>query len=192
MFVKLKNNFTKPLFTTMNELESFAGIDGKGVQHKRAWTPDLDVFLGVLPKQYQKDFEFTLMTINHYILPHIDNDLITAINFYIQTDDGSAKTVFYEPKQNTKPWENKPALEVNSDNFNNGIVKYVGDLYNQEDVREIASFTAQDTEAWLLDVTKIHNVITNDNFKLRKALTLRTKKYTYSEVYDMLIETGNL
>jgi hypothetical protein len=68
----------------------------------------------------------------------------------------------------------------------------VGDLYRQEDVTEICSFTAYDNETYLIDVTKIHNVIVNDDFKLRKALTLRTKKYSYIEVYNMLKETGNV
>ena len=192
MFVKLKNKFDKPLFTTVEGLESFAGLEGKGVQHKRIWTPDIENIYGVIPKRYWDDFELTLMTINNYILPHIDNDLISAINFYINTDNGSGKTIYYTQKENTQPINNRPALQVNADNFNNGEVKYVGNLYRQEDVQEIASFVAQDNEAWLIDVTKIHNVIVNENFKMRKALALRTKKYTYNEVYEMLKETGNL
>jgi hypothetical protein len=192
MFVKLKNKFETPIFTTLSGLESFAGLDGKGVQHKRVWTPEIEQFYSVVPRRYWDDFEFTLMTINSYILPHIDNDLITAINFYLNTDNGSARTVYYEPKADAKPLANKPALQVNADNFNDGVIKYVGDLYKQEDVIEIAEFTAYDNEAYLIDVTKIHNVMVNENFKLRKALTLRTKKYSYIEVYDMLKETGNV
>lgn len=192
MFVKLKNTFKKPLFTTVEGLESFAGIDGKGVHHKRIWSPDIEEIYSVIPKRYWDDFELTLMTINNYILPHVDNDLITAVNFYINTDNGSGRTVYYEAREDRKAWDELPELKVNAENFNHGQVKYVGDLYNAEDVREIASFTAFDNEAWLIDVTKIHNVEVNENFKLRKALALRTKKYSYSEVYDMLIETGNL
>jgi hypothetical protein len=192
MFVKLKNKFETPLFTTVQGLESFAGLDGKGVHHKRIWTPDVESIYSVIPKRYWDDFELTLMTINNYILPHIDNDLISAINFYINTDNGSARTVYYTANENTSPINNKPALQVNADNFNNGKIKYVGDLYRQEDVTEICSFTAYDNETYLIDVTKIHNVIVNDDFKLRKALTLRTKKYSYIEVYNMLKETGNV
>lgn len=192
MFVKLKNKFETPLFTTIQGLESFAGLDGKGVHHKRIWTPDVENIYSVIPKRYWDDFELTLMTINNYILPHIDNDLISAINFYINTDNGSARTVYYEANQNTSPINNKPALQVNAENFNNGEIKYVGDLYRQEDVTEICSFTAYDNDAYLIDVTKIHNVIVNEDFKLRKALALRTKKHSYIEVYNMLKETGNV
>ena len=35
------------------------------------------------------------MTINHPIPPHTDTEIITTINFYMET--GGAKTVFYEP-----------------------------------------------------------------------------------------------
>jgi hypothetical protein len=192
MFVKLKNKFEKPLFVTVSGLESFAGLEGKGVYHKRIWSPDVEKVYSVIPKKYWDDFELTLRTINSYILPHIDNDLITAINFYMNTDNGSAKTVYYKPKPGAVPLPNKPALEVNAENYNDGVVKYVGDLYKQEDVYEIDSFTAYDNEAYLIDVTKIHNVIVNENFKLRKALTLRTKKYSYIEVYNMLKETDNV
>lgn len=190
MFVKLNKKFETPLYTTIEGLESFAGLDNRGVYHKRVWTPEMEKFFSVIPKRYWTDFEFTLMTINSYILPHIDNDLITAINFYIETDDGSARTVYYEPRDDAVPLSNKPALQVNAENFNNGEIKLVGDLYKQEDVIEISSFTAFNGEAYMIDVTKIHNVMVNENFKLRKVLALRTKKYSYKQVYDMLKETG--
>ena len=192
MFVKLKHKFDTPIFTTIEGLESFAGLEGKGVYHKRVWSPEIEQFYSVIPKRYWDDFEFTLMTINNYIYPHIDNDLISAINFYINTDNGSGRTVYYEPKEHAKPINDRPALQVNAENFNDGKVKLVGDYYYQEDVREIASFTAFDNEAYLIDVTKVHNVVVNENFKLRKALALRTKKYSYIEVYDMLKETDNV
>jgi len=192
MFVKLKNKFETPIYTTISGLESFAGLDGKGVTHKRVWTPEQEQFFSVIPRRYWDDFEFTLMTINNYILPHIDNDLLCAINFYMATDNGSGKTVYYKTKDGVSPLPNKPELKVNAENFNEGVVKYVGDLYKQEDVEPIAEFTAYDGDAYLIDVTKIHNVIPNENFKLRKVLALRSKKYRYEQVYEMLKETNNV
>ena len=96
MFTKLNKTFPTPLYATLNQLLSWAGLDGKGVQHKKIWSPDSEQLYSVIPKEYWPDFELTVMTINSQLLPHVDNDLITAVNFYIEP--GNYRTVFYEPK----------------------------------------------------------------------------------------------
>jgi hypothetical protein len=175
MFVKLKNNFTKPLFTTVEGLTSFAGIDGKGVGHKKVWSPDSEDFYSVIPKRYWADFDFSLMTINSRIYPHVDRDYITTINFYIQTG-GDYITSFYSDGD----------LADISDS-----VDYCNGVYKESSLTEVGFFVAKDYEAWLLDVSKIHTVHNTFGTE-RKALTLRTKRYTYIEVYDMLKETDNV
>lgn len=177
MFVKLKNTFNKPIFTTVSGLDSFAGIDGLGVRHKKVYSPDAEEFYGVIPKRYWDDFYLSLMTINVAVLPHVDDDMTTTINFYLKTDN--CRTVFYEKKSDNQ-----------SDLIK--IMQYVDSVYDFNNVREIGSFYASEYDAWLLNVGLIHTVIPLGDFEIRKALALRTNKYSYSEVYDMLIETGNL
>ncbi len=175
MFVKLINNFEKPLFTTIEGLTSFAGIDGKGVGHKKVWSPDAEQFYSVLPKRYWGDFDFTLMTINSEIYPHVDRDYITTINFYLETG-GDNETIFFSDGE---------LATINS------LVDYSSGVYDESTLSKVGSFVAKNNEAWLLDVSKIHTVH-NPNNADRKALALRTKKYSYIEVYDMLKETGNV
>jgi hypothetical protein len=191
MFVKLKNTFDDLIYTKVPGLESFAGLDGKGVYHNKIWSPDIDRIYSVIPKKYHEDFYLTIMTINSVLLPHRDNDLISTINFYV--DAGNCRTVFYQEKEGADFWqpENiitrpKSKLEVEEE------VAYVKAVYDLEDVNEIDSFIAKNGEAWLLDVSEIHNVVPLSEFTTRKAIALRTKKYGYIEVLDMLKETGNV
>lgn len=189
MFVKLKNSFKTPLFIAINELESWAGIDGKGVHHKKIWSPDHEQLYSVLPKRYWDDFELTVMTINSILLPHQDNDLITTINFYI--DPGNYRTIFYESKDGVKI--SRPEMQVTGTNVPlEQQIGYVKAVYQPEDVKELDSFIARPNEAYLLDVTKIHNVEPIGETTVRKAIALRTKKYTYNEVYHMLNETASI
>jgi len=176
MFVKLKNSFEKPLFTTIEGLTSFAGIDGKGVGHKKVWSPDAEQFYSVIPKRYWDDFDFTLMTINSRIYPHIDRDYVATINFYLETGGEYVTSVYQD-------------TDTKSDI--NDKVDYSSGVFNLEDLREVGSFIAKNNEAWLLDVSRIHTVH-NINDTTRKALSLRTTKHSYDEVYNMLKETGNV
>jgi hypothetical protein len=173
MFSKLEYNFEKPLFTTIDGLTSFAGIDGRGVGHKKVWSPDAEQFYKVIPKRYWNDFDFTLMTINSQIYPHIDRDYQATINFYLETG-GEYKTVFFA---------NGELAEINN------LVDYSSGVYDENTLSEVGNFTAKNGEAWLLDVSLIHTVH-NTNGTDRKALALRTTKYKYIEVYEMLKETG--
>lgn len=191
MFVKLENDFSNILYTQVPGLESFAGLDGKGVYHNKIWSPDQEKIYSVIPRRYWDDFYLTIMTINHVLLPHRDNDLITTINFYVKA--GKCRTVFYKEKEGAQIWqpENvitrpKSKLEVDTE------VMYVKAVYDLEDVEELDSFMAKDGEAWLLDVSEVHNVVPIEEFTERKAIALRTKKHSYIEVYNMLKETGNV
>jgi hypothetical protein len=191
MFARLTNRFETPLYTNISGLESFAGLDGKGVYHNKIWSPDIDAIYSVVPKQYKDDFYLTLMTINSVLLPHVDNDLVTTINFYIKTT--KCRTVFYRAKDNSTyhQLENvitRPKSRLEEDQE----VAYVKAVYDLDDVEEIDSFIAEEGEAWLLDVSQIHNVIPVEEFAVRKAIALRTKKYTYNDVYQMLKETNNI
>ena len=191
MLVKLTKSFDDLIYTKIPGLESFAGLDGKGVYHNKIWTPDTEKIYSVIPKRYWDDFVLTIMTINHVLLPHRDNDLISTINFYVKA--GKCKTAFYKEKPGAQIWqpENvitrpKSKLEVDTE------VKLVKAVYDVEDVEEIDNFIAKDGDAWLLDVNEIHNVVPLEEFTERRAIALRTKKYSYIEVYDMLKETGNV
>ena len=217
MFVKLKSNFSDLLYTKVPGLESFAGLDGKGVYHNKIWTPDEEKIYSVIPKRYWDDFQVTRMTINSLLLPHVDNDFITTINFYYQP--GDYRTMFYGVKQGRTSWktEEDTHLLVNPEPLSEeGIdpeelkermrefvnekknmehakdVVYVDAVYAFDDVYETGSFIAKANEAYMLDVRIPHTVEPTNGVQIRKAFALRTRKYDFATVYEMLQETGNL
>jgi hypothetical protein len=174
MFARLEKTFEKPLYAITDPLKSFKGDNGKGIDYKKIWSPEAEKLYGILPRRYWQDFHLTIMTIDCIIPPHTDTEIITSINFYLQTE--GCKTVFYKPKSN-----NLKTIQVKNQTN--------GHIYFEEDLIEVDSFIAKDFEVWLLDVTQIHGV--QGNFNLRKALTLGTFIHKYEDVLKMLKETGN-
>jgi hypothetical protein len=175
MFCKLNTTFAKPLYIVTEGLKTFTGVDDKGIDYKKIWSPDAEKLLSVLPKRYWDDFHLTVMTINRPIPPHTDTEIITTINFYIET--GGAKTVFHEPiVEEPRTFQ----IENQTDGY----------IYYPEDLKKVDSFIAKDFEIWCLDVKKIHSV--EGNVSLRKAITLGTFKHKYDDVVEMFKETGCL
>ena len=175
MFARLEKTFEKPLYAITDPLKSFKGDNGKGIDYKKIWSPEAEKLYSILPRRYWQDFHLTIMTIDCIIPPHTDTEIITSINFYLQTE--GCRTVFYKPK-------NAELKTVQVKNQTNGHI------YFEEDLIEVDSFIAKDFEVWLLDVTKIHGV--QGDFNLRKALTLGTFVHKYEDVLNMLKETGNV
>jgi hypothetical protein len=179
MFCKLNTTFEKPLYIVTEGLKTFTGIDEdgekKGIDYKKIWSPDAEKLLSVIPTRYWDDFHLTVMTINRAIPPHTDTEIITTINFYIET--GGARTVFYDPAV-----DNPRTVQI--ENQTDGYIYYL------EDLKEVGSFIAKDLEVWCLDVKKIHAV--EGNVSLRKAITLGTFKHKYEDVVEMFKETGCL
>ena len=175
MFCRLTKSFENPLYIVTEGLKTFTGVNGQGIDYKKIWSPDTEQLYSVLPRRYWDDFHLTLMTINHAIPPHTDTEIITTINFYIET--GGARTVFYETKSNNP---RTTQIENQTDGY----------IYFKEDLTEVGSFVAQDYEIWCLDVKKIHSV--DGNITHRKAVTLGTFKHSYTDVIEMLKETKSL
>ena len=174
MFTKLENPFEKPLYTITDPLKSFK-VGGVGIDYKKIWSPEAEKIYGILPKRYWPDFHLTIMSIDCIIPPHTDTEIITSINFYLQTE--GCTTTFYKPKVE------KPRI-VQVKNQTNGHI------YFEEDLIEVDSFVAKDFEVWLLDVSRIHGV--KGEFNLRKAITLGTFVHGYENVIEMLKETKNV
>ena len=216
-FVKLKNKFEPVPFTPVSGFESFAGKYGLGVQHNNVWIPDAEreKIMSVIPERFRHDFQLTRMAINTLLLPHVDNDFLCTINFYFQPNN--YRTIFFEAREGAKCWktEEKQSQDLGEivettmtpEEIKNSVkefvedrrnmptieeISYVDAVYGFDDVYETGSFVAEDCDAYLLDITKLHNVEPLGEVKMRKALALRSHNYTYQQVYDMLVETGNL
>jgi len=175
MFAKLNATFDKPIYTTTQDLKQFKGEDGKGIQYRLVWSPEVEKLYKILPERYWKDFHVSEMKIDCAVPPHTDTEIVTTINFYIQTE--GCRTVFFNKKV-ADPKTFKLEQQTN------------GRIFYPEDLEEVSSFVAKDNEVWVLDVTQIHSV--EGEFKLRKALTLGTFVHKYNDVLEMLKETGNV
>lgn len=175
MFHKLKDKFEVPLYVVTDGLKTFTGFDGKGIDYKKIWSPEEEKIYKVLPKKYWKDFHMTVMTINCMIPPHTDTEIVTTINFYLQTE--GCRTIFYDLKT-----DNPNKFQIK--NQTNGFI------FDKKDLTEVDSFVAEDFDIWVLDVTKIHSVVGDFNF--RKAITLGTFVHKYEDVIEMLKENNSL
>jgi hypothetical protein len=219
-FVKLKNTYPAIMYAAIKgPADSFAGKYGLGVKHSTIWTPDEErnKLYKVIPERYRDKFQVTRMAINSLLLPHVDNDFITTINFYFEP--GEYRTIFWKVKPGAKSWKTEEKQDqfvdtiplkdedIDPEELKNKIkefvaekqnmptieeITYVDAVYNFDDVYEVGSFVAEPNQAYMLDVRLPHSVEPLNGTKLRKAMALRTKDYEYSEVYEMLKETGNL
>lgn len=176
-FVKINYEFSKPIYAVTQGLHTFTGVDKRGIDYKKIWSPEPDVMYRILPEKYWEDFNLTVMTINRSIPPHIDSDILTTINFYIETDN--CRTVYYEPIVDTLD-----SFQI--ENQTNGYI------YKEDQLREVNSFIAQPFEVWVLDVKKIHSVESSKEKLFRKAITLGTTKHNFEDVCEMIKETGYL
>lgn len=176
MFQKLNKNFEPIIYAVTHGLKTFTGQDGQGIDYKKIWSPEQDTLLDVIPERYRADFHLTIMKINTRIPPHTDTEIVTTINFYIDTDN--CRTVFYRAKPNARTFQ----IANQTDGY----------IFNEEDLEELDSFVAEPTEAWVLDVKQVHSVEPQGELKLRRAVTLGTRDHNYEAVCEMLRETGYL
>lgn len=99
--------------------------------------------LEFLPPDVRCHFEGAWMTIGaDHIPPHVDNEMLTAINFYIETAD--ATTYFWR----TRGAHRRKKCAGHTDGY----------LVHEDDVDLAAQFTAQPGEIWVLNVRAIHSV----------------------------------
>jgi len=91
----------------------------------------------------RKYWSLSFMEISGSIMPHTDSGAATVINVYGQTNNGVTR--FYQPN----------VMQLDKDKIKN---QTNGNIFKQEQLTEIGSFVANNNDAWLLDVSKIHAV----------------------------------
>lgn len=123
--------------------------------------------LGIVPPNMIHHFTPMVMEINREIPPHVDSGINTVINFYVKA--GGYVTDFNKPKDGAEAFK--------LDNQTNG---YIID-FDQVDV--VDSFTAEDGDAYILDVTKLHSV--HSGVGDRTAIAISTQ-LSFDEVCALL------
>lgn len=104
--------------------------------------------------------------------PHRDHTVQTALNCYFES--GAAKTRFWEPHQNAEAHRFPGARSSN--------------LYSEEFLSQTSEFTAQDGDAYLLDVSSIHSVEKPPETS-RRFIQLTWNNLGFNEVLERIHDT---
>lgn len=84
------------------------------------------------------------------LLPHYDNGQDSCINIYLRS--GGYTTSFWTPKDNARRRKGKK-YNADTDSYDEVELGYV-----YEDLTLVDSFTAQDGEAYVLNIKEVHSV----------------------------------
>jgi hypothetical protein len=102
--------------------------------------------------------------------PHIDHGATVVANFYFDANDSI--TTFYEPKEEAQS-------KVYTTMQSTGI-------YDLNSVRPIECFQAKDGESYILDVTKIHGVV-SPKVGIRKFINMQWYGVDFNTLRDSLL-----
>lgn len=123
-----------------------------------------------VPVSMHDKFEASYMKINHSIPPHIDNGIITVINYYIYPS--GCTTTFFETPADLTPAE---TLENHTN----------GGIFDPQVLVENSQFQAFYGDVYALDVSKIHSV-TGDEPVNRIAICLQSTSVSLEELIAAL------
>jgi hypothetical protein len=177
-FQKLKYPFVTPDYTVFgSQMKYGETVNGefKGIEYLLVEARAEELWK-VIPDAHRDNFFMTVMRVNAAIPPHTDSGIQSTINFYTRTDN--CLTQFYRFKT-----DNPSTRQVHNQTD--------GHIFDLLDLDTTESFVAEPNTAWVLDVTKPHSVIPQNNFEERCAIVL-SSKLPYRAVVELLKQTGNL
>jgi hypothetical protein len=172
MFIKLK----KPIIVHEYEIQQHVVSYSDRLLYSKVSTPLNDIF-SLIPDRYRSDFTLRLMKITGNIPPHTDSGILTTINIYVKPD--RCKTSFYKIIT-----DSPETMQI--ENQTNG------EIFSLNSLTKIGEFVAEKDEAWLLDVSIPHSVVSRESTVDRIAVCLQSAKHDMSAVTEMLIETNNI
>lgn len=163
MFKKIEIEFNEDDFKKRDQIITQFGVDEdgefKGIRYNECDVSQefISKVLTKIPVSMIQHFKPSIMSINREIPPHIDSDISTVINLYLKA--GGYTTDFNRPKEGAESFQ--------IENQTNG---YIID-FSQVDV--VDSFTAEDGDAYILDVTQLHSVHGGEGDRV--AVAIQTK-----------------
>lgn len=175
MFTKLNISLPYPEFEFVGTGASFSSIISPNkvplISYQKIKGKAEQEMLEIIPIEHRDKFQAQTMIITSTLVPHTDSAITCSINYYFETNN--EKTVFYKLLPGAK---SIPILR-----------RETGKAFMYKDLEEIGSFIAKSGEIWVLDVSKPHNLISENKEQLsRKAIVLQTTHFSYDEVLLML------
>ena len=182
MFTKLNISHNFPLQSSRKLKFQFGKVMDdawRGISYYKA---DVEIDTAIkkyIPEKYRNYVDVNLMIISgSNIPPHIDDSVLVTMNFYMETNN--AHTYFHQLKNNITP--NIKTLPEQ---------KTTGKIFTIEDLEIVSQFKAIQGEVYLLDVSKIHSVI-SETPSNREAYCLQSSCLTYTDVLEILAEGNSL
>lgn len=188
-FIKLKERFIfEPL--DIVEKQEIANI-GNGAL--RNYTIDIDnpniqKIYQVIPKPARQLFSISAVKISQLLAPHVD-DVNTSILFYVRA--GGFRTQFY------KVITEDPVINYSDTKINKQEIydsnAYRPETYRLEDLVEQDSYVASDFDAWCINGSVPHAIISSDqNTELDRIFILYKTKLPFRIVTAMLKQTDSI
>ncbi len=180
-FIKLKNKFAVGSYSKIGTKIQY-GMDTPigfaGIRYSYINLSNSEELLQIVPEEYRDNCTLSVMDLNYRIPPHTDSGIEAIVNFYIKTS--GCITQFYK-------FKNEDVKTMQIENQTDGFI------YDVNDLEETGSFIAEDGDAYLLDVSKPHSVITTKPGLIdRKAICMQFKYTTFEEAKELLEKSGQL
>ena len=173
-FVKLNKKIDVGNFTETSLINAYA-INGKGIEFYNVDHYNKELILSVIPERFRSEFIIREMKINYSIPPHTDSYITATVNFYVKTSD--CQTNFFK--------------KVDAATGVKMTTQTTGRTFDENKLELTGSFIAEDNDVWLLDVSSPHSIKSLSTAPVdRIAISLQSPKYSFSQLYEMLQETG--
>ncbi len=134
-------------------------------EYFRSLLPE-QMFFGIKPMQLQ----LAEIVGSGHLLPHIDHNISACANYYVQTNGST--TYFYNKKPQATGFI-YPGRDV-------------ANIFSLDDVDRVSEFTAEDSDLYLLDVSKIHSV-DSPSPGIRKFISWQWVGVPFEEIANSLL-----
>jgi len=188
-FIKLKNQF---VFDSADiiEKQEIANIGGGALRNYTIDTNTLNIqkIYQVIPSHARQLFSISAVKISQLLAPHVD-DVNTSILFYVRA--GNFRTQFYKVISED-PMIDYSDTKINKQGISDSNV-YRPETYRLEDLVEQDSYVASDFDAWCINGSVPHAIISCDqNIELDRIFILYKTKLPFQIVTELLKQTDSV
>jgi len=188
-FIKLKNQFVFDS-TDVIEKQEIATIGGDALRNYTIDTdaPNIQKIYQVIPSYTRQLFSISAVRISQLLAPHVDG-INTSILFYVRA--GRFRTQFY------KVISENPTINYSAIEANNRVISdsnaYTPQVYRLEDLVEQDSYVAADFDAWCVNGSVPHAIISCDQTtEVDRIFILYETNLPFHTVMELLKRTNNI